>query len=276
VMGMMSRVPKSGHNDFHNYDYATSEDVADTVREALAEVGIAFIVSIDNIEREGLKTICDYTFTFVDGDTGEMSASAWKGEAQDGSEKKGIGDKGISKATTSAVKYFLLKTFLISTGDEPDADSEKQEANRETPMIASVSVEASKQYRGELEQEPTTVRPYSPVTVRAGIAKAAEKHVAFDPNQAQQNLLRHGLELCFVGDEAAEHKRHVVLAYLTGHPSTKETSGKMFKAIIEDWLKIKQPSSKGGEYAVDPMAIKEAQSIVTEALKEEGQQELSL
>jgi hypothetical protein len=33
------------------------------------------------------------------------------------------GDKAISKAQTAAVKYFLLKAFLVPTTDEPDADA---------------------------------------------------------------------------------------------------------------------------------------------------------
>ena len=134
-------------------------------------------------------------------------------------------------------------------------------------------------------KKETNGRPYPPEKVRQGLADRADKYPKFDPSDAQRNLLRHGLELCFdPDDEALKDKRHTVLAYLTGHGSTKETSGKMFKAIIEDWLKMKQPSDGGGTYAVDPMAIKEAQSIVVADslaatidainLNDEGQQEL--
>src|SRR5258708_28850450 len=50
VMGMVSRVPKNGRNTFHNYDYATEGDVADCVREALAEGGVAVIPSTEKVE----------------------------------------------------------------------------------------------------------------------------------------------------------------------------------------------------------------------------------
>ena len=56
----------------------------------------------------------------------------------------------------------------------------------------------------------------------------------------------------------------------------KNISGQTFKSIIEDWLKAREASDGSGSYIVDPMAIKEAQSIVTAALKEEGQTELPL
>jgi hypothetical protein len=115
-------------------------------------------------------------------------------------------------------------------------------------------------------------RPYPASVVKDGIARKAEKHQDFKPNDKQQNLLRYGLDLCFAGDPAAEDKRHTLLDYLTGHASTKDVTGQQFKAIVEDWLKMEQDS--GGEYTVDAFAAKEAQAIVTAALVGEGQQSL--
>ena len=77
-----------------------------------------------------------------------------------------------------------------------------------------------------------------------------------------------------MGDEAMEDKRHTLLKYIAGDPSTLKVDGAVFKAIVEDWLKMRQDS--GEAWQVDPMAITEAQSIVTEALREEGQAELPL
>ena len=44
-------------------------------------------------------------------------------------------DKGLYKAYTGAVKYFLMKTFLIPTGDDPEADTKADEraASRAAP-----------------------------------------------------------------------------------------------------------------------------------------------
>ena len=259
VMGLVSRIPKSGYNDHFKYAYATSEDVADTVRDALAEVGLAFFVNITNVVQENKKTIVSMEFTFADGETGETHISAWQGEALDSQ------DKGISKAITAATKYFLLKTFLISTGDEVDPDANGKVDPEPVKAKKAAKVEEPKQETG---------RPYPPDKVKAGILSRAAKGEAFQPTQPQLNLLRHGLELCFPGDEAMEDKRHTLMNYISGNPSTVITDGPLFKAIVDDWLKIKQPSDGGGAYAVDPMAITEAQSIVTEALKLEGQQEL--
>lgn len=131
----------------------------------------------------------------------------------------------------------------------------------------------------EPEPEPVTAstngdRPYHPQEVRKKIRQAAEKFNDFTPTEKQQQLLRYGLELCFAGDENAADKRHAVLHYLTGKASTKEVSGQYFKALIEKWLDLEKSADGSGDYVVNPYAAKEAQSIVTEALKEEGQQTL--
>jgi len=124
AMRSIARIPKRGHNDYFNYDFVLDADVLDAVRRAMAEVDLALFVSLDSHERHENRTIAAFTLTFADGDTGATQIVHWSGEAAD------KGDKGLSKAATSAVKYCLLKTFLISTGDEdPDASGETDVAD---------------------------------------------------------------------------------------------------------------------------------------------------
>ena len=79
-----------------------------------------------------------------------------------------------------------------------------------------------------------------------------------------------------MGDKEAEDKRHTVLHFLTGYESTKNTDGQLFKAIVEDWLKMTKADDGSGDYVIDDMAALEAKGIYTEALKAEGQAELDL
>lgn len=122
VMGLVSRVSKGGWNDYHKYKYASSDDVADEVRAAMAEAGLAFyanMVSIDKYEAgKEVRTHAVFEFTFGCSETGATQTCRWEAEADD------TKDKGINKVATAAEKYFLLKTFVIGTGDEPDADSD--------------------------------------------------------------------------------------------------------------------------------------------------------
>ncbi|MBN2006454.1 MAG: ERF family protein [Anaerolineae bacterium] len=128
VLAGITRIPKLGYNENFNYNFATESDIVDAVRGLMAEAGLCMFVSMENVERTAMKTSRgnDTTHTAItlqisicDGDTGVCWISSWRGEAQDNQ------DKGIPKAATSAVKYFLLKTFLISTGnlaEDPDSD----------------------------------------------------------------------------------------------------------------------------------------------------------
>lgn len=132
VMARLERIPKNGElsvNGQVRYKFARNEDVADAIRLAMAEEHLGLFVSVDRVERDVYdafysngksvknRTTVYFTFTFVDGDSGAERSVSWVGEAEGGD------DKAISKAATMAEKYFLLKTFILSTGDEPDPDA---------------------------------------------------------------------------------------------------------------------------------------------------------
>jgi hypothetical protein len=126
VMGDLTRIPKSGENSYFKYKFATEGDVADALRERLAAKNIAFFASMVAVEQTEIsrnnkttwRTKATFEFTFADGESGETRTCLWESEAFDEQ------DKGINKAATAAVKYFLLKTFMLSTGDlAEDTDS---------------------------------------------------------------------------------------------------------------------------------------------------------
>lgn len=145
VMSEVKRVPKNGFNKFHKYQYATESDVSDLVREELAKRSVMLFPSVISHESrehknrsgstEYISTI-EMEFTFVDGESGESMAFKTVGEGQD------AGDKAYYKAMTGATKYALMKVFLISTGDDPEADSKVDERNsKATPPKMATKVE---------------------------------------------------------------------------------------------------------------------------------------
>lgn len=126
VMAQVERVPKNGWNDFHKYKYATEADITECVRSALASQGVMLIPSVEKNEwrtvktQKGEETIATLTvrFTITDGkDKIEFNAL---GEGQD------RGDKATYKAMTGAIKYALLKLFLIPTGDDPETEENEK------------------------------------------------------------------------------------------------------------------------------------------------------
>jgi hypothetical protein len=149
VMAAVGRVPKNGWNDFHKYHYATEADIAEAIRSELATRSITLVPSVESYEVREIPskkaekdsrfvTFLSMTFTFEDGDTGERIEKKWLGAGEDS------GDKGAYKAMTGAEKYFLLKTFIVPTGDDPESDGKKPQTKVkvETHAPASDTVRA--------------------------------------------------------------------------------------------------------------------------------------
>ena len=125
VLGEVGNVPKNGRNDFHGYDYIQESDLVDHLRGKLAAAGIAIFPSIrehvvtqvqDARSRIQYMATVTLDVTFIDGDTGDQMTTTWVGQGVDS------GDKSYYKAYTGAFKYALLKTFMVSTGDDPELD----------------------------------------------------------------------------------------------------------------------------------------------------------
>jgi hypothetical protein len=126
VMGAVGYVKKTGRNTFHNYNYVTEEDLINEVRGHLASRNVMFLPSAGEITERGIttekgKASCVTTvrvaYTFVDGDTGATHTCQWAGSGDDSA------DKGLYKAYTGSMKYFLMKAFMIPTGDDPERDT---------------------------------------------------------------------------------------------------------------------------------------------------------
>jgi hypothetical protein len=136
VMAVVERIPKRGRNDFHKYDYATEADIAATVRKELASRHVMLIPAIVGESRHpvgdkgSVLTVIEMEMEFLDGETGESIKKPWRGY---GTDKE---DKGGYKAMTGGEKYFLLKTFLMPTGDDPERDESPRAATvRHAPPV---------------------------------------------------------------------------------------------------------------------------------------------
>ncbi len=137
VMGVVERVAKNGTNKFHNYTYATEADITQAVRGEMSSQGVMMIPTVEKIEWQEVLTkagakekICTahFLFTLMDGDSDAKIEFRTIGQGQDG------GDKAFYKSATGAVKYALLKLFLIPTGDDP----EDEKAPKNIPAPAGV------------------------------------------------------------------------------------------------------------------------------------------
>jgi len=108
------------------------------------------------------------------------------------------------------------------------------------------------------------VRPYLPAFLKNRLAVYAKKSTMESVTDRERQVLASILTAAF-GDE---QKRHVGMAYLVGQASTKELSSGMVDVLFT-WL--------GGNvfgFVPEKMVMVEAQAVYTEALKQQGQQEL--
>lgn len=117
VMSDVAYIQKQGKNAHFNYKFVKEADIVDRVSESLIANGVALSTQYSDYARSGDLTSVKATLTFICVDTGETLVAVAFGEGQDKS------DKGAPKAQTSALKYALLKTLLIATGDDPEDDS---------------------------------------------------------------------------------------------------------------------------------------------------------
>ena len=123
VMAGVSFVQKAGKNEFHGYKYATEGDALAVLRPHLIEnelVVISDVIEHTSPDEFGNTTVkVQYRILHS---SGEGIVCHFVGCGNDRSSKGAIGDKGIYKALTGANKYFLLKTFQLETGDDPERD----------------------------------------------------------------------------------------------------------------------------------------------------------
>ena len=132
VMSECSHVGKNGLNSYHQYKYATAEDVLCKVNEALTKNKLASVVTpaLDSVvdvvnlkgNKEHLATI-SVKIELIDADSGESIVLQGFGSGQD------AGDKAIMKAQTAAIKYAYMMSLCIATGDDPEADTNTDENN---------------------------------------------------------------------------------------------------------------------------------------------------
>ena len=123
VMGELGRVPKNGWNAYSKYKYTTESDVLDAIRPLLAKHGVCVFFNCTEIEYlDNCITRVKVEIELVHGESGEAKTSVSFGESRDADRSGKRQDKGMYQAMTGAMKYWAFKTFLISTGDDPEMD----------------------------------------------------------------------------------------------------------------------------------------------------------
>lgn len=164
VMQDTSHVEKKGRNEFHKYDYATEGDAIEHVRPVLLKHGIVVIPSVvfvSPIDEQGNTTV-EVDYLLCHAESGESYTVKAAGCGND-KNSKGIGDKGLYKALTGANKYFILKSLMLATGDDPERDDDKPSPAQRDPF--SVEPERKKS-EPEPDDTPDRILPFVEMGVK--------------------------------------------------------------------------------------------------------------
>lgn len=125
VLGEIHKIPKEGYNPHFEYRYVREDTLTEQIRPLLAKWGLSLVFGAEKVEDlatgddRGTWTRVWCRFTLFDCDGHEFSVLC-PGEGTDAKHP----DKALYKAMTGSTKYFLYKTFLVSTGDDPERDDD--------------------------------------------------------------------------------------------------------------------------------------------------------
>lgn len=145
IMIECGHIAKNGLNSYHQYKYATAEDVLLKVNSALTKNKIASVVipeiasmvDVTNLKgnTEHLVTV-NVQIKLIDSESGECVDLFGIGSGQD------AGDKAVMKAQTAAIKYAYMMSLCIATSDDPEADTKTDEnsvdGNRASKAVNNV------------------------------------------------------------------------------------------------------------------------------------------
>lgn len=127
---------KGWTNEQQWYSYFSDDQISQTFRTLFDKHEICFVYSSEITGCREISSTRSWTrqfvtdvlvnYKFVDIENGSMIewTACWSWND--------TGDKWVYKAITGAVKYIFMKTFQISTGDDPEKDDVKERKPKET------------------------------------------------------------------------------------------------------------------------------------------------
>jgi ERF superfamily len=149
ILAELGPMPKKGRNPHFGYDYIKEGQVMAELRHKLADRRVFLFTSVETCAphygqaKEGTFVSVTTKHTFVDADSQEQFAVGGAGLGWDS------GDKGVYKAITGAMKYALMKNFLLSDEQDPEAG--------EKPPAGAAGHRRTKPYEDETGEGDTKV-----------------------------------------------------------------------------------------------------------------------
>lgn len=130
-------VAKDKTNEFDRYKYFSEAGYKKLFTELFSNAGLELTSTIAEVERFNVESkdktlngrLVRVVFGLYDIETGYGEESVFYGEGYD------KGDKGLYKAYTGALKYYLANTFMVATGDDPEVESPEGKEVYKNPEV---------------------------------------------------------------------------------------------------------------------------------------------
>lgn len=123
---------KDKQNKFDKYKYFSEAGYKKLFTELFSKHGLEItssvreVITFDGSNTQPFGRRAHMSFTLSDCETGFYEVSEIAGDSVD------KGDKGLYKAYTGALKYYLADTFMVATGDEPENDDNDEKEHPQT------------------------------------------------------------------------------------------------------------------------------------------------
>jgi len=238
VSESIEHLAKDGTNTFQNYKYTTEMAVSEAFRKAFIKEGILMLLdSTLNTTENGITNV-DMTITLINVDDDEdRHVLNWCGQGYD------KGDKGMYKAFTGGLKYFLLKTFMIPTYNDAEADHMtvlKKDTTETAPHKRTTTTNKTARIQpanGVAEgntnntavalkqQQPKAVKktPILPKKSQALVKEILDysQHPVFDTEQREKLLTWAGQEFNKAHDKSVKEAYEQVKSRITNYTNTR-------------------------------------------------------
>ena len=157
VMTDVGYVQKKDENKFQKYKYAGEGALLAALRPAMVRHGLVLFPSVKHVSPidEYGNTNVTVEFTLTHAPTGAVWTKPLigVGVGNDRNSKGGVGDKGVYKAITGAVKYMLFKLFLLETGDDAEKTENEEGKTEQNGNMAKVMEYIRSIHSGSTEKD---------------------------------------------------------------------------------------------------------------------------
>lgn len=238
VTSKIETVSKTGTNTHFNYKFAPVSEIYKAARGLLADEGVSIMPTIlsretEEMAKSNVRTVLHMVMRISDGR--ETLELPWIAEGVD------TQDKGVNKALTAAMKYFLIALLLIPTNEDSNATE-----------MTSAPTGQSKHQRAQSSQRAQAQSAAAPgqwqtrgQAIKWGLEQVDPKTGAYAFAEAKQAVYAYDQLTRQYLDSLAPERCPTAT-------SDADTRAKHQKAVFGHWQKLVAAILRGDEYILLP------------------------